>query len=139
MSNSSARRAAFDRVAGGRRLLALSAHERHLQFVHDYARFYGNGKLPVQHDAAGQVQGTDLSALQAGHRFIRSTQDDADASWEAKLALRYYQKLFKEYCIADLSRYKESKLGLRWRTEKEVVAGKVCPRLHLSRPCLPSA
>jgi hypothetical protein len=37
---------------------------------------------------------------------------------------RYYSKLFKEYCIADLSRYKERKIGMRWRVEKEVVVGK---------------
>lgn len=30
----------------------------------------------------------------------------------------------QEYCIADLSHYKEQKLGLRWRTQAEVVAGK---------------
>jgi hypothetical protein len=32
--------------------------------------------------------------------------------------------VLQEYCIADLRRYKEQQLGLRWRTEKEVVAGK---------------
>merc|ERR1711874_263230 len=32
--------------------------------------------------------------------------------------------LFKEYCIADVSRYKENKIGLRWRTQPEVVSGK---------------
>ena len=30
---------------------------------------------------------------------------------EKKLAKKYYDKLFKEYCIADLSRYKENKVG----------------------------
>ena len=42
-----------------------------------------------------------------------SLQDDNDAgtSFEGRLARRYYQRLFKEYCIADLSRYKESKIG----------------------------
>ena len=33
-------------------------------------------------------------------------------------------RLFKEYAIADLSRYKEGAVGLRWRTETEVVSGK---------------
>lgn len=33
-------------------------------------------------------------------------------------------KLFKEYAIADLSRYKEGRVGLRWRTQKEVVSGR---------------
>lgn len=29
---------------------------------------------------------------------------------EKELAKKYYDKLFKEYCIADLSRYKENKV-----------------------------
>lgn len=29
---------------------------------------------------------------------------------EKDLAKKYYDKLFKEYCIADLSRYKENKV-----------------------------
>ncbi|KAM8876065.1 protein FRA10AC1, partial [Synchiropus picturatus] len=43
---------------------------------------------------------------------------------EKELAKKYYDKLFKEYCIADLSKYKENKFGFRWRSEKEVVSGK---------------
>ena len=27
------------------------------------------------------------------------------------MAKKYYDKLFKEYCITDLSRYKENKVG----------------------------
>ncbi|KAG9484812.1 hypothetical protein GDO78_008105 [Eleutherodactylus coqui] len=45
-------------------------------------------------------------------------------TWEKRIAKKYYDKLFKEYCIADLSRYKENKFGFRWRVEKEVVSGK---------------
>jgi protein FRA10AC1 len=36
--------------------------------------------------------------------------DDIPESWETKLAKKYYDKLFKEYCICDLSRYKENKV-----------------------------
>lgn len=45
-------------------------------------------------------------------------------TWEKELAKKYYDKLFKEYCIADLSRYKENKFGFRWRIENEVISGK---------------
>lgn len=45
-------------------------------------------------------------------------------TWERRLAKKYYDKLFKEYAIADLSRYEEGAVGLRWRTEREVVSGK---------------
>ncbi len=39
-------------------------------------------------------------------RFIRDESDDAPGGWEVKLARKYYAKLFREYCLADLSRYK---------------------------------
>lgn len=64
--------------------------------------------------------GTDLKLS----RFLRTEEDDADTSWEARIAKKYYDKLFKEYCIADLSRYKEGKVAMRWRTQKEVVEGR---------------
>ena len=44
--------------------------------------------------------------------------------WARRIAKRYYDKLFKEYALADLSRYKEGKIGFRWRTEAEVIRGK---------------
>ena len=37
-------------------------------------------------------------------RFLWEEGDGED-SWEVQLARRYYDKLFKEYCIIDLSRY----------------------------------
>jgi protein FRA10AC1 len=40
------------------------------------------------------------------------------------MARKYYDKLFTEYCIADMSLYKKCKFGLRWRTQKEVFEGK---------------
>lgn len=41
-----------------------------------------------------------------------------------RLAKKYYDKLVKEYCIADLRLYRENKIGMRWRTETEVIEGK---------------
>ena len=38
-----------------------------------------------------------------GFRFVRDAEDD-DGSWEKRLAKKYYDKLFKEYCLADMSR-----------------------------------
>lgn len=63
---------------------------------------------------------TDYDILREQHRFVWSDEDKADSSWEKQLAKKYYDKLFKEYCISDLSRYKENKVALRWRIEKEV-------------------
>ncbi len=47
-----------------------------------------------------------VKACYALRRFIRTADDDAEGGWEVALARRYYAKLFKEYAIADLSRYK---------------------------------
>ncbi|KAK7314252.1 hypothetical protein VNO77_39466 [Canavalia gladiata] len=107
----------------------LNAYDRHKKFINDYVNFYGierpsNLKLPIK---------TDQDTLREGFRFIRSEEDDMDPSWEQKLVKRYYDKLFKEYCLADMSQYKSGKIGLRWRTEKEVVSGKgqfICGNKH---------
>ncbi|RHY25613.1 hypothetical protein DYB32_009735 [Aphanomyces invadans] len=69
----------------------------------------------------------DEAILREKHQFLRN--DDVDAvdgekDWKVRMAVRYYQKLSKEYALADFSRYKEGKVGLRWRTEREVVDGK---------------
>ncbi|OAY44801.1 protein FRA10AC1 [Manihot esculenta] len=107
----------------------LNAYDRHKKFLNDYVSFYGkerssNVKLPVK---------TDRDTLREGYRFIRTEEDDMDTSWEQRLVKRYYDKLFKEYCIADMSHYKSGKIGLRWRTEKEVISGKgqfICGNKH---------
>ncbi|KAF4360966.1 hypothetical protein F8388_016775 [Cannabis sativa] len=94
----------------------LNAYDRHKKFIKDYVVHYGkekpsNIRLPIK---------TDQDTLREGYRFIRSEEDDMDTSWEQRLVKRYYDKLFKEYCLADMSHYKTGKIGLRWRTEKEV-------------------
>lgn len=66
---------------------------------------------------------SDLQLLQEAHRFLRTPADD-DGSWEARLARRYYDKLFKEYVVCDLAGYRQGNVGFRWRTEAEVVQGK---------------
>ncbi len=103
-----------------RQLLHLTPHERHRKLIDDYARFYGKGH-PQQ---PAVVARTDADVLREHHRFIREADNDADDSWEQRLAAKYCSKLFKEYCIADLSLYKQQRIGLRWRTESEVMSGK---------------
>ena len=108
----------------------LSAHERHHKFVNDYLHFYAGG-APQQPDPSQQLRQTDKSVLKDGYRFIRSEQDDAPATWEVKVARRYYERLFREYCIADLSRYKVycalcmhgHWLGFTWHKETVALAG----------------
>ncbi|XP_050922259.1 protein FRA10AC1 isoform X2 [Lates calcarifer] len=107
-------------------LISLNAFERHKKFVGDYILYYGGQMADFKRSAANDK--TDLEVLRENHRFLWRDEDEEDMTWEKELAKKYYDKLFKEYCIADLSRYKENKFGFRWRTENEVVSGKgLCP------------
>jgi len=40
------------------------------------------------------------------------------------MAKAYYDRLFKEYALVDLSKYKTGQIGMRWRTQDEVFSGK---------------
>ncbi|RVE59496.1 hypothetical protein OJAV_G00189060 [Oryzias javanicus] len=103
-------------------LISLNAFERHKKFVGDYILYYGGQMADFNRSAVKDK--TDLDVLRENHRFLWRDEDEDDMTWEKELAKKYYDKLFKEYCIADLSRYKENKFGFRWRTENEVVSGK---------------
>ncbi|XP_043912601.1 protein FRA10AC1 homolog isoform X2 [Protopterus annectens] len=103
-------------------LIAMDAFARHKKFVNDYILYYGGKKEEFRRSTESDK--TDLDIIRENHRFLWNEQDEEDLTWEKKLAKKYYDKLFKEYCIADLSRYKENKFGFRWRIEKEVIAGK---------------
>jgi len=52
-----------------------------------------------------------MDVVKEHHQFLWES-DDKPSSWEQRLAKKYYDKLFKEYCICDLSRYKENKVCL---------------------------
>ncbi|XP_045665892.1 protein FRA10AC1 isoform X1 [Ursus americanus] len=97
-------------------------YQRHTKFVNDYILYYGGKKEDFRR--LGENDKTDMDVIRENHRFLWNEEDEMDMNWEKKLAKKYYDKLFKEYCIADLSRYKENKFGFRWRVEKEVISGK---------------
>jgi len=102
----------------------MTAFERHQQYMRDYVNFYNQGRTTTQGRSLPQVR-TDEQVLRETYRFIREEDDDEElAPWEARMAKRYYQKLFKEYCLVDLRHYKEGRVGMRWRVESEVIAGK---------------
>lgn len=70
---------------------------------------------------------TTAEIFVAHHEFVRDGERDAAAgprSWETRMVSRYYAELHKEYAIADLSRWREGAVGLRWRTEAEVLSGR---------------
>eukprot|EP00742_Colponemidia_sp_Colp-10_P007230 GILJ01007770.1.p1 GENE.GILJ01007770.1~~GILJ01007770.1.p1 ORF type:complete len:239 (+),score=30.47 GILJ01007770.1:72-788(+) len=99
----------------------MDAYSRHKDYMNNYVRYYGRGKDNI-FESKHPVR-TDMDVIRQHHKFIR-TEADETGTWEATLAKKYYDKLFKEYCVADLSRYKEGKIGFRWRTQKEVIEGK---------------
>ncbi|XP_049711285.1 protein FRA10AC1 isoform X3 [Elephas maximus indicus] len=103
-------------------LIAMDAYQRHTKFVNDYILYYGGKKEDFRR--LGENDKTDLDIIRENHRFLWNEEDEMDMTWEKRLAKKYYDKLFKEYCIGDLSRYKENKFGFRWRVEKEVISGK---------------
>jgi protein FRA10AC1 len=46
-------------------------------------------------------------------------ENSSSLTWEQKLAKKYYEKLFREYCICDLSRYKENKVSVKEQERKQ--------------------
>lgn len=69
---------------------------------------------------------SDKDVLIRNHQFVRNDEDDRQniTNWEIRMTRRYYDQLFKEYALADLTRYKEGQVGMRWRTQTEVIEGK---------------
>ncbi len=62
----------------------------------------------------------DREVVLREHRFVRG--EDGEVVDEVTRA--YEKALFKDFVIADLSRFEERMLGLRWRTADEVQTGK---------------
>ncbi|ELU09729.1 hypothetical protein CAPTEDRAFT_127161, partial [Capitella teleta] len=103
-------------------ILSMNAYERHKKMVNDYLMYYGGRKTEFQRDSS--LDKRDIDVVREHHQFLWDEEEEDEANEEKRLAKKYHDKLFKEYCIADLSRYKENKIAMRWRIEKELVAGK---------------
>ncbi|CAF1136425.1 unnamed protein product [Rotaria sp. Silwood1] len=106
--------------------MAMNAYERHKRLVNDYVRYYSKEKsfdTIFKRDTSNDR--TDLDIIRNEHRFLWDEEEDGpDETWEKRLAKKYYDKLFKEYCICDLSHWQEKKIAMRWRIDREVVSGK---------------
>lgn len=84
----------------------MNPYEIHKAIINEYIlKRPGDTKL-LRRDSSGDR--TDLDVLKEHHRFL--WDDSKPTSWEQQFAKKYYDKLFKEYCIGDLSRYKENKV-----------------------------
>lgn len=103
------------------RYYALNAYERHRKLINDYFLYHpGAADKVLRRDDSKDKR--DIDIIKDNHKFL--WDGEAADTWEKQLAKKYYDKLFKEYCICDLSRYKENKVAMRWRTESELVEGK---------------
>lgn len=96
---------------------STSAYARHLHRASSYVRFYGGAPPPAP------IFRSEREILEQNHRFIRDDTTSTDLDEEKHLAKRYYDSLFHEFALVDLSRWREQKLALRWRTKAEVLAG----------------
>jgi protein FRA10AC1 len=97
-----------------------SPESRHKQYIGNLSKYFA-GKYPLR-----DFQ-TDDDILKQSYRFLREEQDDlGQAPQDVKMARQYYDKLFREYAICDLSQVtaKKRAIGLRWRTHKEACSGK---------------
>ncbi|PAV76976.1 hypothetical protein WR25_20888 [Diploscapter pachys] len=107
------------------RLQTLDAYQRHKQIINLYYLTCPGAydKLMKRDESKDR---TDYDVLVKNHKFLWSIEDEAKLkdSWEARMAKKYYDKLFKEYCIVDLTYYAKNRIAMRWRIEKELESGK---------------
>ncbi|KAH9710176.1 Folate-sensitive fragile site protein [Citrus sinensis] len=76
-----------------------------------------------------QAQIRGLNAYDRHNKFLKDYVAfyGKEKPMSLKLPVKTDQDTLREgfrYCIADMLHYKSGKIGLRWRTEKEVIAGK---------------
>eukprot|EP01134_Creolimax_fragrantissima_P007099 CFRG7099T1 len=103
----------------------VDAFTRHQEYIRMYVSAYINPNREAEIAKAQAATVTDRSILEKEHRFVWDPKvQDSELDWNQRLAKRYYDKLFKEYALCDLSRYKTGEVALRWRTQKEVFSGK---------------
>ncbi|KAG5891162.1 hypothetical protein JTB14_000550 [Gonioctena quinquepunctata] len=99
----------------------LNPYDMHKLLINEYVLKRPGDTTLLKRDSSKDRN--DYHVIKDNHKFLWDEDDPAD-SWEQRFAKRYYDKLFKEYCIADLALFKENKIALRWRVEKEVISGK---------------
>uniref|UniRef100_A0A914E6I7 Protein FRA10AC1 n=1 Tax=Acrobeloides nanus TaxID=290746 RepID=A0A914E6I7_9BILA len=106
------------------RTQGMDAYSRHKMFMNNYYLYYKGSSNKFVRDSSNDKNDYDI--IKEQHRFLWDEKSslEAEKNWDARLAKRYYDKLFKEYCIADLSKYQENRFAMRWRVEEEVKNGK---------------
>jgi len=108
------------------------------------------GGAPRQRKLRNVCTASDYEELREAYRFVPEAPastagtsaahtQSADAStastWQSRMARRYESHLYREFVLADLTRYQSGQVGLRWRTREEVSCGKgfdTCGNKHCS-------
>eukprot|EP00922_Rhytidocystis_sp_ex-Travisia-forbesii_P036383 GHVS01053987.1.p1 GENE.GHVS01053987.1~~GHVS01053987.1.p1 ORF type:complete len:286 (-),score=52.43 GHVS01053987.1:384-1241(-) len=108
--------------------------QRHQKLLASYQNIVGGDRgddTTVRRFQGGPIK-TDYDVLKDQHEFLRDDRNQGNdpsncsgvEGWERSLACRYYERLFKEYVLCDFSRCETGQVGMRWRSEAEVVQGK---------------
>jgi len=103
------------------RLSSLAPFDLHKHLINQYVLTRKGSTSLLKRDTSRDKY--DIDVIRENHKFLWDDNEEPD-TWEKKLAKKYYDKLFKEYCICDLSRFKENKVAMRWQTESELLSGK---------------
>lgn len=103
------------------RYLAWNPYDLHKHLINTYVLNRRGSTAIFKRDTSNDKR--DIDVIREHHKFLWE-DDDLPQSWEERLAKKYYDKLYKEFCITDLSRYKENKFAMRWQTEQELITGK---------------
>lgn len=102
--------------------LHMNPYDYHKYLINEYVlKKPGDTRYLREQDKSNWK--TDKDVVIENMKFIWN-DDDQPVSWEERLAKKYYEKLYREYCICDLSMYKDNKIANRFRIEKEIVSGK---------------
>ncbi|OAF69490.1 hypothetical protein A3Q56_02757 [Intoshia linei] len=100
----------------------MDAYSRHKDYVNTYLRIRN---MNVCENGKGTKEDEEYDLLQKNYQFIKDDKKLKHLSqWEIKLVNKYYNRLYKEYCISNIKHYKSGRIAMRWRTEKEVIIGK---------------
>ncbi|KAL0489410.1 hypothetical protein AKO1_010675 [Acrasis kona] len=110
-----------------------SARDNELNYIKNYVNFYNDSgalkkELKKEREEELSKFKSNKDILKEHYQFIRDeNNDELDTkdtlkSYGEKLAKQYESGLFREYCVANLEKYKQGLIGLRWRTEKEVLS-----------------
>ncbi|XP_054262548.1 protein FRA10AC1 homolog isoform X2 [Macrosteles quadrilineatus] len=102
-------------------LSSLAPFDLHKHLINQYILTRKGATALLKRDTSRDKR--DIDVIRENHKFLWD-DDEEPNTWEKRLARKYYDKLYKEYCICDLSRFKENKVAMRWQTEPELVSGK---------------